>query len=139
MPNRKRRCIVPVDGFSVEGHQGPESQATLCHSDEGRQPVRARRAVGELERPSTGEWIRIFAIVTTDANDMVAEIRERMPLVIAPGDYERWLSDDPDPHDLTAPGPSQAQCGNVADFKAEVNKPENDDPSIVEPIEASAA
>jgi putative SOS response-associated peptidase YedK len=37
--------------------------------------------------PVSGEWTRSFAIITTDANDLVAEIHDRMPLIIAPGDH----------------------------------------------------
>ena len=35
---------------------------------------------------AAGEWIRTFAIITTDANELVAEIHDRMPLIIAPGE-----------------------------------------------------
>jgi putative SOS response-associated peptidase YedK len=38
---------------------------------------------------------------------LVAEIHDRMPLIIAPSDYERWLSDDPDPGDLMWPFPAE--------------------------------
>jgi hypothetical protein len=61
------------------------------------------------------------------ANELVAAIHDRMPLILAPGDYARWLSDEPDPRDDAAlPGRAHA---NVVDL-AWVNKPENDDPSI---------
>ena len=43
--------------------------------------------------PTSGEWVRTFAIITTDANELVAEIHDRMPLILAPADYVRWLSD----------------------------------------------
>jgi putative SOS response-associated peptidase YedK len=52
--------------------------------------------VGKLARPTSGEWERTFAIITTDANEVVAEIHDRMPLILAPGDYTRWPSDEPD-------------------------------------------
>jgi hypothetical protein len=45
--------------------------------------------------PATREWIRTFAIITTDANELTAEIHDRMPLILAPSDYARWLSDEP--------------------------------------------
>ncbi len=35
----------------------------------------------------------------------MTEIHDRMPLIITRGDYERWLSDEPDPHDLMRPYP----------------------------------
>jgi putative SOS response-associated peptidase YedK len=86
--------------------------------------------------PTSGEWIRTFTIITTGANELVAEIHDRMPLIIAPADYKRWLSDEPDPHDLMRPFP--AELMRIWPISMRVNKPENDDPSILEPIKLSA-
>jgi len=41
-----------------------------------------------------------FAVITTDANEMVAEIHDRMPLILAPVDFVRWLSDEAYPRYL---------------------------------------
>jgi putative SOS response-associated peptidase YedK len=87
--------------------------------------------------PTSGEWIRTFAIITTDANEMVAEIHDRMPLIIAPGDYKRWLSDEPDPHELMRS--YRAGPMRIWPISTRVKKPGNDDASILEPIELSAA
>jgi putative SOS response-associated peptidase YedK len=57
--------------------------------------------------PTSGEWMRTFAIITTDANELVAEIHDRMPLILAPIDYTCWLSDEPDPGDLMRPFPAE--------------------------------
>jgi len=82
--------------------------------------------------PVGGEWIRTFAIITTDANALVADIHDRMPLILAAGDYVRWLGDDPDPGDLMRSFP--AELMRICPISTRVNKSENDDPSIVEPI-----
>ena len=79
----------------------------------------------------SGEWIRTFAVITTDANDLVAEIHDRMPLILSPDDYARWLSDEIDPRDLMRPFPAEPM--RIWPISTRVNKPENDDPSIVEP------
>jgi putative SOS response-associated peptidase YedK len=55
----------------------------------------------------------------------------------APADYVLWLSDEPDPRDLRQPFP--AEPTRMWPISMRVNKPENDDPSIVEPVELSAA
>ena len=55
------------------------------------------------KEPASGEWIRTFAIITTDANELIAEIHDRMPAILAPRDYLRWLSDEPDPRDPMRP------------------------------------
>jgi hypothetical protein len=51
-------------------------------------------------------------------------------LILTPGDYVRWLSDEPDPGDL--------EPMRMWPISTRVNKPENDDPSIVEPLELSS-
>jgi hypothetical protein len=54
----------------------------------------------------------------------------RMPVILAPGDYDRWLGDDLDPADLIRPYP----IDDMVKFpvSARVNKPENDDATILE-------
>jgi putative SOS response-associated peptidase YedK len=92
-------------------------------------------AFGNWKEPASGEWIRTFAIITTDANELVANIHDRMPVILAPNDYARWLGEKPDPRDLMRPFP--AELMRMWPISTRVNKPENDDPSIVEPIPLS--
>jgi putative SOS response-associated peptidase YedK len=87
------------------------------------------------KEPASGEWIRTFAIITTDANELVAEIHNRMPLILPPGDYARWLGGEPDPRDLMRPFP--ASVTRMWPISTRVNKAENDDRSIVEPVEVA--
>jgi putative SOS response-associated peptidase YedK len=65
------------------------------------------------------------------------QIHDRMPLVLAPSDCARWLSDEPGPPDLMRPFPADAM--RMWPISTRVNKPENDDPSILKPIESAAA
>ena len=58
--------------------------------------------------------------------------RYQVPLILAPTDYTCWLSDEPDPGDLMMPFPAEPM--RRWSISTRVNKPENDDPSIVEPI-----
>jgi putative SOS response-associated peptidase YedK len=53
--------------------------------------------------------------------------------ILAPGDYARWLGEEPDPRDLMRPFP--ADLMRMWPISTRVNKPENDDPSILEPTE----
>lgn len=72
--------------------------------------------------------------------DYAAELMSLGPDVILvssgsawPLDYARWLGEEPDPHDLMKPFP--AELMRMWPISTRVNKPENDDPSIIEPIE----
>ena len=55
------------------------------------------------------------------------------PVTLAPANYERWLPEERDPRDLMRPFP--ADLMRMWPISTRVNKPENDDPSILEPIE----
>src|SRR5215469_149568 len=87
------------------------------------------------KEPTSGEWIRTFAIITTAANELVATIHDRMPLILAPRDYGRWLSEDPDPRDLMRAFPAEPM--RMWPISKRVNKPENDDASILDATEAA--
>ena len=134
----RRRCIVPVDGFfewkAIKGQKAKQPYAIAMKDG---CPFGLGGLWENWKEPTSGEWTRTFAIITTDANELVAEIHDRMPLILAPTDYVRWLSDEYDPRDLMRPFPAEPM--RMWPISTRVNKPENDDPSIVEPIELSAA
>ena len=60
-------------------------------------------------------------------------IHHRMPVILPTADYVRWLGEEDNPRELMRPFPSQAM--RMWPISTRVNKPENDDPSILDPIE----
>jgi len=134
---RRRRCIVPVDGFyewqAIRSHKAKQPYAIAMKDGN---PFGIGGLWENWKDPRSGEWTRTFAIITADANELVAEIHDRMPLILAPGDYNRWLSDEADPPDLMKPFPAEPM--RMWPISTRVNKPENDDPSIIKPLELSA-
>ena len=114
---RRRRCIVPVDGFfewkAIKGQNAKQPYAIAMNDG---YPFGLGGIWENWKDPASGEWVRTFAIITTDANDLVAEIHDRMPLILAPADYACWLGDEADPSDLMRPFP--AALMHVADLNA---------------------
>jgi len=80
--------------------------------------------------PNTGEWERTFAVITVPSNDLVGQIHNRMPAILKPEGYERWLGPEPESHDLLITYPSEPMM--MWPISTRVNKPENDDPSILD-------
>jgi putative SOS response-associated peptidase YedK len=129
---KERRCLIPADGFY-------EWQKT----NNGKQPFYIRM---KDQKPFTfaGLWeswrddgseVRSCTILTTEANELVGEIHHRMPVILAPEDYDLWL--DPDVREadpllaLLAPYPADSmEAYPVSRF---VNSPSNDEPSCVRP------
>jgi putative SOS response-associated peptidase YedK len=134
---RKRRCIVPVDGFfEWKAIKGQKAKQPFAIAMKDGSPFGIAGLWENWKDLKTGEWIRTFVIITTDANTLVADIHDRMPVILAPSDYTRWLGDEPDPHDLIRPFPSEAM--RMWPISTRVNKPENDDATILDPVEPGA-
>jgi putative SOS response-associated peptidase YedK len=133
---RGRRCIVPVDGFfewkAIKGRKAKQPYAIAMKDGA---PFGLAGIWENWKEPASGDWIRTFAIITTDANELVAEIHDRMPVILAPADYALWLGEEDDPHGLMRSFP--APLMRMWPISPRVNKPENDDAAIVEPIEAA--
>ncbi len=109
-----------------------EAERALRHWQEKWRAVCVSGYLGELAKAEHRRMT--FAIITTNSNDLVRPIHDRMPVIIAPIDYDRWLSPlDPDPRDLLVPFPSEPTT--MWPISTRVNKPENDDPSILEHVD----
>jgi putative SOS response-associated peptidase YedK len=109
----------------VEGNQGTGGEAALRDRHEGDGAPFGIAGIWEnWKDPASGEWIRTFAIITTDANELVADIHDRMPVILAPADYDRWPGEEPDPRDLMRL--FSADLMRRWPISTRVNKPEND-------------
>ncbi len=133
---RRRRCLVPADGF-YEWQEQPgvskraKKQPYFIHRpDDG---ILALAGVWETWTGAAPLQIESCTIVTTTANSTLAPLHERMPVIIAPSDFEFWL--DPqvaDPaaisHLLTPADDDELVAGPVG---THVNRVANDDPQCI--------
>lgn len=128
---KARRCLILADGFYEwqKTHNG--KQPFYIHMKDGSPFAFA----GLWETWKNGEELRSCAIITTDANDLMNEIHHRMPVVLHPENYGVWLDpdfDETDPlKDLLKPFPSEEMEAYMVSRR--VNKPSNNEPSVVEP------
>jgi putative SOS response-associated peptidase YedK len=88
----KRRCLVPASGFfewkGVAGRKHPFA-ITLP----GR-PLFAFAGLWESWRPRGGAAVETFTIITTEPNEAVAQVHDRMPVILPMQDEEAWLAGD---------------------------------------------
>lgn len=126
----KRRCILPVDGF-YEWRKLPDRKQKQPYFIFGRdrEPL-AFAGLWELWRDpddEAAEKLRTCLLITTDANDFMRPVHDRMPVILPESRWEEWL--DPDNHDtehlteLLVPAPDDLL--DMYPVSTQVNRPTN--------------
>ena len=130
---RKRRCLVPADGFYEWQAQngGPKQPFHIRLADD-----RPFAFAGLWERwgeRGEGDYVRSYTILTTDASDLVATVHDRQPAFLLPGDYDRWLDPGSEKEELREMlAPVEPEGLELHPVSRRVNDPSNDDSSVLE-------
>ncbi|MDQ6621303.1 MAG: SOS response-associated peptidase [Pseudomonadota bacterium] len=134
LPYRWHRCLLPANGFYEWLH--------VADNPPRKQPLHVTMRHGGLfglaglyERwlDPEGHVLDTCTILTTSSNTLLQPYGERMPVIVAPEEYERWL----DPHvqdvqDLVVPYPAERMT--VHPVSPRVNGTRNEGPELIEPI-----
>ena len=131
---QRRRCLIPADGFYEWEKNGKISQPYYFQMKD--QAPFAFAGIWDRWK-SEGTWITSCAIVTTTANELLAPIHHRMPVIISPESYDLWLADDPRAavKDLLTPFPASEMISHTVSH--DVNDVKVDDEHLVDPVDAS--
>ncbi len=86
---RKRRCLMPADGFYEWKKEGTKKQPFYIYLKDGG-PF-AFAALWEDWQGEVGKSIQSCTILTTEANAMLKPLHDRMPVILPPENFEQWL------------------------------------------------
>jgi putative SOS response-associated peptidase YedK len=136
---KRRRCLVPVDNYfewrAIGGAKVKQPYAIGMRTGE---PFALAGIWENWRRPGSEDWLRTFAVITCPANELMSQLHDRMPVILPREAYDRWLTGiEPDPRDLMVPYPSDPMT--LWPISPRVNKPDNDDPAILDPAPAAEA
>ena len=131
-----RRCIVPIDNFFEWRKTTPPKQPFAIGMKDGS--AFGLAALWENWRhPETGEYLRTFCILTCPANELIATIHDRMPVILPPAVWDEWL--DPDNADIETLGrllvPAPPELLTLRPISTEVNNVRNDGPHLTDEID----
>jgi len=132
---RKRRCLVPADAFYEWRRPDPRTKQPFAIALRSGEPC-AFAGLWERWQPGEGLPLETFTILTTDPNAIMEPIHNRMPVILEPRDYSRWLSPgDPDrpPVDLLRPFPAEKML--VWPVSDRVGNVRNNDPQLLEQVQ----
>ncbi len=133
---KKRRCIIPADGFYEWQPTGGRRKQPYAIVMKDRGVFGFAGLWEQWTDKASGEVIRSCTIIVTAANPLLAPIHDRMPVILDPKNYARWLGETP-----AAPDELQAMLkpyppNEMEAFKigTKIGNPRHDEPSLVEPL-----
>ncbi len=136
---RRRRCLMPADGFYEWQRQGGKKQPWFFRLKD--EPGFAMAGIWETWTSPEGTPLHTCALLTTAANDLMRPVHDRMPVILHRADYRNWLAAPPDAapglHDLLRPFP--ADLMTAWPVAALVNNPRHDGPELSEPLKPAGA
>ena len=137
---RRRRCLIPASGFYEwqKRGDGPKQPFWNTAADGG---LLTFAGLWESWISPAGDELQTCTIITNTANDSLAPIHARMPVILAPADFDAWL-DVRDETDTAAASallrPAPAEVITAWPVPTRVNSVRNDDAQLIEPVEPVA-
>lgn len=130
---RLRRCLIPANSLYEWKRNGKTKQPyRIMMRDES---LFAFAGLWDEWRAPDNSTIRSCTILTTEPNELVAPIHNRMPVIVPESAYDEWLDPRTEVErllQLLVPYPAdEMKCYPVS---TKVNSPANDEPSLIEPI-----
>jgi putative SOS response-associated peptidase YedK len=133
---KRRRCLIPADGFYEWKPVGERKRPHFVRPPSGG-PI-AFAGLWETWTGPNGEELDTAAIVTTPANRTLSAIHDRMPVIVPPDAFNLWL-DCANVDAMTASAvivPAREGVVEVYEVSTAVNRVANDDARLTEPVTA---
>jgi putative SOS response-associated peptidase YedK len=137
---RRRRCLVPADGFYEWRKEADGKTKTPMYIQlKGHRPF-AFAGLWDVWHSPDGSVLPSCTIITTQPNELMAGIHDRMPAILQESDYARWLCpDEQEPAEMsTLLQPYPADQMQVFAVSRDVNSPKNEGPNLITPVEVPA-
>ncbi len=138
-PFRSRRCLIPADGFYEWKWEGKIKQPYCFEVNDGE--LFAFAGLWDRWRNPKGDVVETCSILTTTPNSLLADIHDRMPVILKPNDYDLWL--DPAFRDTASVSemlkPFDAALMRRYPVSTRVNQVQNDDPDCAKRVKSDAS
>ncbi len=132
-PFKKKRCLMSVSGY-YEWQDTPSGKQPWYFTARDGSPVLTVAALwDEWKNRETGERIKSCAMIICEPNEFVAEVHDRMPVLLPPEKFDHWLSGDMGVEELK-PAPNDYLQRWPVSMRVNSSKADKDDATLVNPI-----
>jgi hypothetical protein len=88
---KRSRCLIPASGY-YEWLNTPTGKQPYYYTARDGSPLTIAGLWDEWKDIETGEPLKSCTMIVTDANDLAAKVHDRMPVLLQPKDFDRWLA-----------------------------------------------
>lgn len=133
---KSRRCLVPADWFYEWQKIDAKTKQPYAIALQNGDPFAFAGLWDRWKDKTTGEAMVTYTIITTDPNELMEPLHNRMPVILRPQDYQRWLK----PGEPTHPPVDLLRPYDAVEMKAwkvsaRVGNVRNNDPECVEALQ----
>jgi putative SOS response-associated peptidase YedK len=136
-PFKQRRCLMPVSGY-FEWQDTPAGKQPWYFTARDGSPVLTVAGLwDQWKNKETGERIKSCAMIITAPNESVAEVHDRMPVLLMPQQFDHWLSGNMGVEELK-PAPNDYLQRWTVSKRVNSSKADKDDATLIEPSREAA-
>lgn len=130
---KHKHCLIPASGFYEWQNTSGSKQPYYITLKE--QPFFCFAGLYEEYRDADGHLQITVSLLTTEPNTLMQPIHDRMPVILAPKDYTKWLNSDQLDHPEVMLLPYPAEKMEAWPVSARVNSPVNNDAELINRVE----
>ena len=127
---KKQRCLIVADGFYEWQKTEKGKTPYYIHLRSGKPFGLA--GIYNRWTQDNGEDMLTCSIITTNANELIEPVHDRMPVIIPKDSMDVWLGDDTNPSSMLKPYPSDEM--ELYQITTKVNDPKHNSPDLLEPV-----
>ena len=137
-PFKSRRCLMPVSGY-YEWEDTPQGKQPHYFTARDESPVLTIAALWDkwTDRTNPEHSFRSCTMIVTEANDFVAEVHDRMPVLLKPEQFDDWLSGAMTARDLRPAANDYLQRWPVSK-RVNSSRADDNDASLIERQQSEA-
>ena len=130
---KHRRCLIPADAFYEWRQIDKKTKQPYAIALADDQMMAFAGLWERWKDRKTGQALETYTVITTDPNELMEPFHDRMPVILSPADYERWLAPAEPSHlplDLLKPYPDEQM--KAWQVRKDVGNVKNDYPELLE-------
>jgi putative SOS response-associated peptidase YedK len=134
---KSKRCLIPASGY-YEWRDGPDGKQPYYFTRRDGQPITFAGLWSNWRDKEAGNNLLSCTMVITEPNEIVAEVHDRMPVILEAKDFEQWeCGDTKDVAELMKPAGERVLQKWPVSKRVNSSRAPDDDASLIEPIETA--